>query len=80
MNILYVVNTFSVFEPYGIKIFSNTIFSLPDSTLNDDLRSLELTLTCHPTYSGFNVFTPLPATSLYKYSKEHGYLTGDDLF
>jgi len=63
----------------GKKLW-DTILGLPDSTLNDDLQSLEFTLKCHPTYSGFSVFTPFPGASLYKYSKEHGYLTGDDPF
>ncbi|MFA6379391.1 MAG: radical SAM protein [Candidatus Omnitrophota bacterium] len=74
------LKAFALFREQHIKIFSNTILGLPDSTLQDDLQSVAFTLECRPTYSGFSVFTPFPGTNLYKYSKERGYLSLDESF
>jgi len=74
------VKAFTLFREHNIKVFSNTILGLPGSTLEDDLQSVDFTLQCRPTYSGFSVFTPFPGTNLYQYSKEHGYLPNDASF
>ncbi len=74
------VEAFNILRDNKIKVFSNTILGLPASTLKDDLTSLEFTLKCNPTYSGFTVFTPFPGTGLYKYSIENGYLDDVDSF
>jgi len=74
------LKAFALFREHNMKVFSNTILGLPGSTLDDDLQSVDFTLQCRPTYSGFSVFTPFPGTNLYKYSKEHGYLSNDASF
>lgn len=74
------LKSFRILRDHDIKIFSNTILGLPDSSLEDDLASLEFTLKCKPTYSGFTVFTPFPGTNLHKYSRDHGYLRNDSPF
>lgn len=74
------LKAFKYFRDNNIQVFSNTILGLPDSTIEDDIKSAEFTLKCHPRYSGFTVFTPFPGTNLYKYSKDHGYLRNDDPF
>ena len=71
-----ILQAFRIFRNFDIKIFSNTILGLPDSTLLQDLQSLNFTLDCQPTYSGFTVFTPFPGTELYNYSAEQGYIEG----
>lgn len=74
------LKAFKLFRDYNIQVFSNTILALPDSSLEEDIQSVEFTLKCHPRYSGFTVFTPFPGTNLYKYSRDHGYLRNDDPF
>lgn len=71
---------FDLYRKYGIKVFSNTILGLPETTLENDLESLNFTLDCKPFYSGFTVFTPFPGTALGEYSKQKGYVKGSDDF
>ncbi len=71
---------FDLYRKYDIKVFSNTILGLPETTLKEDLESLEFTLDCGPFYSGFTVFTPFPGTALGEYSKQKGYVKGTDDF
>jgi len=71
---------FDLYRKYDIKVFSNTILGLPETTLEEDLESLNFTLDCHPFYSGFTVFTPFPGTALGEYSKQKGYIKGADDF
>ena len=71
---------FDLYHKYDIKVFSNTILGLPETTLKEDLESLEFTLDCRPFYSGFTVFTPFPGTTLGEYSRQKGYVKGADNF
>ncbi len=71
---------FDLYRKYDIKVFSNTILGLPETTLKEDLESLNFTLDCRPFYSGFTVFTPFPGTVLGEYSKQKGYVKGSDDF
>lgn len=71
---------FALYRKYDIKVFSNTILALPETTLKEDLESLNFTLDCRPFYSGFTVFTPFPGTALGEYSKAKGYVKGSDDF
>lgn len=71
---------FDLYHKYDIKVFSNTILGLPETTLANDLESLEFTLDCKPYYSGFTVFTPFPGTALGEYSRQKGYVKGTDDF
>ncbi|MBI4308960.1 MAG: B12-binding domain-containing radical SAM protein [Candidatus Omnitrophica bacterium] len=71
---------FALYHKYDIKVFSNTILGLPETTLKEDLESLNFTLDCRPFYSGFTVFTPFPGTALGEYSKQKGYVKGADDF
>ncbi|MDO8675641.1 MAG: radical SAM protein [Candidatus Omnitrophota bacterium] len=71
---------FDLYRKYDIKVFSNTILALPETTLKEDLESLNFTLDCRPFYSGFTVFTPFPGTALGEYSRAKGYVKGSDDF
>jgi radical SAM superfamily enzyme YgiQ (UPF0313 family) len=69
---------FKFFHEFDIKVFSNTILALPETTLKDDLESLEFSLDCRPAYSGFTVFTPFPGTALGDYVRQKGYINATD--
>lgn len=66
------VRAYSILRDHDIKIFSNVMLGLPESKTEDDVRSLELTFICKPTYASFTVFTPFPGTDLYRLCKEKG--------
>jgi radical SAM superfamily enzyme YgiQ (UPF0313 family) len=69
---------FKLFHEFDILVFSNTILALPETTLKDDLESLEFSLDCRPAYSGFTVFTPFPGTVLGDYVRQKGYMNATD--
>lgn len=73
-------DAFRLFRAHDIHVFSNTILALPETGLAEDLRSLEFTLDCRPSYSGFTVFTPFPGTVLGDYAREKGYIKAVDAF
>jgi radical SAM superfamily enzyme YgiQ (UPF0313 family) len=73
-------DAFRIFRAAGIQVFSNTILGLPETGLAEDLESLEFTLDCRPSYSGFTVFTPFPGTALGDYVQEKGYVKATDAF
>jgi radical SAM superfamily enzyme YgiQ (UPF0313 family) len=66
------LKAYAILRDHDIKIFSNVMLGLPEATLADDKRSLDLTFACRPTYASFTVFTPFPGTELYRLCKENG--------
>jgi len=68
-----------IMNKHGIKVFSNTMLALPGTSLEDDLQSLNFSLDCKSTYSGFTFCTPFPGTKLHEKCKERGYLSDEDL-
>ncbi len=69
-----ILNAYSILHDFDINTFSNSILGLPDSSLEDDLMSLNFSFRCKPTYNSFTVFTPFPGTELHKLCEEKGYL------
>ena len=69
---------FKIFHEFDIRVFSNTILALPETSFKDDLESLEFSLDCHPAYSGFTVFTPFAGTALGDYVRQKGYINATD--
>ena len=51
-------------ERYGLYTFTNCIIGLPDSTLEDDLASLDLSLRCKVDWAEFLTYHPYPGTVL----------------
>ena len=68
-------NAYAILRDHDIRLFSNCMLGLPESTIADDIQSLELTFACAPTYASFTVFAPFPGTELYDYCKSRGYVT-----
>jgi len=69
-----ILKAYSLLRDYDMKIFSNCMLGLPESTLGDDLKSLDMTFRCSPTYASFTVFTPFPGTGLYRLCMDKGYI------
>lgn len=69
------LEAYGILREHKISIFSNCMLGLPESTIKDDLLSLDITFKCKPTYASFTVFTPFPGTELYRLCLEKGYLS-----
>jgi radical SAM superfamily enzyme YgiQ (UPF0313 family) len=56
---------------YGIKVMTQNILCLPDTDIEDDLRTLELNQQCRPTFAWASIYQPYKGTMLgdYCYSK-----------
>jgi len=64
-------------EKYGIATFTNGIFGLPDTTHEDDVATLDLSLKSRVTWGEFSVLYPYPKTELGDYVIEKGYYVPD---
>ena len=62
---------------YDIKFMIQSILSLPTSTIEDDLATLELNIKCQADYAWASIFVPYPGTDLGDECVEKGYYTGD---
>jgi len=51
-------------EKYGISTFTNCILGLPETTIADDIQSLDLCLKSRVTWAEFPIFYPFPKTEL----------------
>lgn len=69
-----IINAYKILKEHDIKVFSNCMLGLPESTIEDEIESLKLTFKCAPTYASFTIYTPLPSTELYQYCKSKGYM------
>jgi radical SAM superfamily enzyme YgiQ (UPF0313 family) len=61
----------------GIQIMLQNILSLPESTIEDDLETLEFNIKCKPDYSWSSIYVPYPGTKLGDWCKEKGYYKGN---
>ena len=68
---------FDLCHRHGIPTFSNTIFAIPGTTLEDDIESLDMNLRCRVTLGEFPLFFPYPGTELARYAIERGDFDGD---
>lgn len=64
-------------EKYGIATFPNGIFGLPDTTHEDDVTTLDLSLKSKVTWGEYSIFYPYPKTELGDYVIGKGYYTPD---
>lgn len=58
---------------YGIYTFTNAILALPDSTLEDDIRSIDLAIEAKSTWAELACFYPYPGTELGDYTIKMGF-------
>ncbi|MEW6349814.1 MAG: radical SAM protein [Thermodesulfobacteriota bacterium] len=69
-----IVRAFDLFNHAGIKIYTNSMFGLPSSNLQDEIDTLDLNIRCRPAYSNFTICVPFPGTEMFDYCKTHGFL------
>ncbi len=59
-------------KKYGIKVMTQCITCLPDTTLQDDWATLNLSRMCEPTYAWASIYQPYRGTVLGDYCYEKG--------
>jgi anaerobic magnesium-protoporphyrin IX monomethyl ester cyclase len=57
---------------YGIKVMTQNIIGLPDTTLTDDYETLKLNQECFPAYAWASIYQPYKGTRLGDYCYEKG--------
>lgn len=72
MSDVQIVKASHLCEKYGIYTFTNAILALPDSTLKDDIRSVDLAIEAKSTWAEFSPFYPYPGTELGDYTIKMG--------
>lgn len=64
-------------KKYGMKIQTTNMFCLPDETLSDAYKTVEINHKAHSDYAFTALFMPFPNTALANYCIEKGYLKKD---
>jgi radical SAM superfamily enzyme YgiQ (UPF0313 family) len=64
-------------KKWEIKLILQNILGLPESSIEDDLETLEVNIKSRPAYSWCSIFQPYPGTVLGDMCKEKGYYRGD---
>jgi len=59
---------------YGINTWVNFMLAVPESSIKDDLDTIELCRKAKVTYPAYSVTVPMKGTGLYQYCLEKGYL------
>jgi len=70
-------DAFDLCVKHNVPTFSNTIFAIPGTTIEDDIESLDLNLRCRVALGEFPLFFPYPGTQLANYAIERGDFDGD---
>jgi radical SAM superfamily enzyme YgiQ (UPF0313 family) len=59
---------------YGINTWVNYMLAAPESTLQDDLNTIEMSRKGNVTYASYSVTVPMKGTDLHKYCIDQGYI------
>jgi len=65
-----IISASKILKDNGIKLMLQNMIGLPDSTLKDDLETLELNQKIHPDVAWVSIFQPYPGTALGNYCLE----------
>lgn len=71
------VEAFDLCSKHNIPTFSNTIFAIPGTSIQEDIESLDTNLRCKVTFGEFPIFFPYPETELAKYAIKRGDFNGN---
>jgi len=77
------VTNFRTIKDCGINIKSGCILGLPGTSIEDDIRTIDLAIQSKTDVAGFTVFMPFAGTQLTDYADHSGYLSdmaAGDLF
>lgn len=60
-----------------IKFMIQNIIAIPTGTIEDDLSTLEVNISCKPDYAWCSIYSPYPGTVLGDMCKDKGWYSGD---
>lgn len=60
-----IIAAFDLFNKAGIKIYTNSLLALPNSTLDDDYATIDLNIRCKPALGHFTIMAPFPGTVIH---------------
>jgi len=66
------INCARLLNKAGIPFITENILAIPASSLDDDLKTLELNQICKPNYSNVRLMQPYPSTRIYQIAIEQG--------
>jgi radical SAM superfamily enzyme YgiQ (UPF0313 family) len=72
-----IIEAFSLCKRHSVPTFSNTIFAVPGTTIEDDIEGLDLNIISSVTFGEFPLFFPYPRTALAEYALARGDFDGD---
>jgi len=72
-----IINNSKIIRSYGIKLIITNLMGLPDETLEDAFKTVELNQRIHADYTRANVLVPYPKTEIVDYAIERGFLPAD---
>ena len=71
------LRSFNLVHKYKLSIASENILGLPGGTLENDLETLKLNISCKVDNPISTIFQPYPKTRLGEYAVENGFFDGD---
>jgi radical SAM superfamily enzyme YgiQ (UPF0313 family) len=75
MSDAQIVKAHKLCEKYGIYTFTNCIVGLPNTTLENEIESIDLAIKSKVTWAEFPIFYPYPRTELGEYAIKMGLYT-----
>jgi len=66
-----IITTARLFRKYGIFYVTENIMAIPDTTLEDDLKTLEINIKCKTRYPVVSIMQPYPGTKIYQLAMQH---------
>ena len=72
-----IVKNSKIIKSYGIKLIITNLMGLPEETLDDAFKTIELNQRIHADYTRANVLVPYPKTEIVDYAIERGLLPVD---
>ena len=72
-----IINNSKIIKKYGIKLMITNLMGLPEETLEDAFKTIELNQTIEADYIRANVLVPYPKTEIVDYAIEKGLLPAD---
>ena len=79
LNLDKVLESTKLFKKYGIKVYGNFMFGLPDDTDESMRRTLDFAIKMNPDIANFVITIPMPGTELYELVKKKKGVLFEDL-
>ena len=72
-----IINNSKIIKKYGIRLIITNLMGLPEETLEDAFKTIEINQKIHVDYTRANILVPYPKTEIVDYAIERGLLPAD---